>query len=391
MKIAVAAKGDPGSVATWSNIPFHIIQYLKRRGHEIIKINLEGPKEPWHYDWYRRYHSKLQKKWFMSGVEPAILKQIGAQFDREVEEKKPDVVLVIHGDFLAYTTFRTPSIIIHDTTFASLLDYYADFTNLTARSIRNGNRMYQLALDRCASAVFSSEWASESARTDYRVEPGKVKTIPLGANLLTVPDADEVNGFIEKRSRSGQLNFLFFGKDYKRKGWADALTFVRILNRAGVKSKLIAVGCEPFVAAADQAFVEVKGFFNKSNPVENEKLENVIRESHAVLLPSLAECYGCVYCEANAYGLPALGRDTGGIPEIIREYRNGLLLRTGESVEEFAERWIQIWNDKNAYRSLAFTSRKEFDERLNYEVFVQKLEEVIKNHVHFDKAGIDVI
>src|SRR5690606_30012049 len=135
-------------------------------------------------------------------VEPYVLKQIARQFDVQVAEIQPDVVLVIHGDFLAYTTFKEPAVIVHDTTFASLLGYYPAFSNLTNRSIRAGNTMYQLALAKAAVAVFSAEWASASATRDYNVSVSKIYTVPLGANLVNVPGSGCVRNWI--KTRTGQ-------------------------------------------------------------------------------------------------------------------------------------------------------------------------------------------
>ncbi len=143
MRIALASLGDPHSVKTWSGIPHYIIKALEYKKYSVIAINLKAPKQPWYYDWYRRFYHRLFKKWFLAEVEPLVLKQIAKQFDEEVNATQPDFVISVHGDFLAYTTFTQPSVIIHDTTFASLVEYYPEFTNLTRRSIEAGNDMYQ--------------------------------------------------------------------------------------------------------------------------------------------------------------------------------------------------------------------------------------------------------
>lgn len=318
-----------------------------------------------------------KKKWFLSSVEKRILKLIGQQFDFAVQEKTPDVVLVIHGDLLAYTQFTEPACIIHDATFAALTDYYPSFTNLSNRSIRAGNIMYYRALKRAKAAIFSSDWASASAIRDYQATTEKVRTIPFGANLIEVPNFKEVKTFIEGRSRDSICQFLFLGVDWERKGGPDAVQFVCTLNQMGIKSRLVIIGCTPDIPFEYQKFVECHGFLNKDIPFEAERIENSLKESHALLVPSLAECYGCVYCEANAYGLPALARDSGGVSEIIKDGLNGLLLGRYESLENFAERWKLIWEDEVIYQRMSSNSRKEYEERLNYTVFVKKLEDIL--------------
>ncbi|MFD1256176.1 glycosyltransferase family 4 protein [Mucilaginibacter terrae] len=379
MKIAIAALGDPRAVKTWSGIPAHIIPVLENRGHEVVSISLNKPAEPWYYNWLRRIYSRLQGKWFLSSVEKPVLQAIGHQFDREVAIIQPDVVLVIHGDFLAYTTFKQPAILIHDTTFASLLGYYSDFSNLTQRSIKAGNDMYQKALNRTDAAVFSADWASQSALNDYTVSPLKVHTIPLGANLKQPPAPALVNEWIAKRTQTDVCNLLFLGISWQRKGGPDVLRFVAHLNSKGIRCVLNVVGVTPDIPVEYKPYVNVMGFLKKSVPAEAEQLEKLLETSSALILPSIAECYGCVFCEANAYGLPALGRNTGGIPEIIKEGINGFMLGTNETPEAFADRWAEVWLNKQAYTHMATQSRNEYETRLNYDTFAQKLEKLIIN------------
>lgn len=379
MNIAVASLGDPKSVTTWSGIPAHIIFELENIGHKITPVTLHHPKEPWYYSWIRRIYYRLQKRWFLSSLEEHVLRLIGKDFDEQVMNIKPDVVIAIHGDILAQTTFKQPACIIHDTTFATLLNYYPDFTGLTKRSIVAGSRMYQKALDRSNAAVFSSAWASNSAIKDYGAHAEKIHTLPFGGNLSTIPHIDDVNTWINQRSNDKYCKFLFLGVNWIRKGGPDALLFVKALNKSGIQSQLIVVGCIAEVAPDDKKFIEQVGFLRKNVPDEHKRLKELFIHCHALLVPSLAECYGCVYCEANAYGLPALGRNTGGVPEIIWEGVNGLLLNKGESAETFSNRWIDVWSNSTRYGNLSINSRREYDERLNYRVFAKDLQKILKS------------
>ena len=372
-KIAVASYDDPRSVSTWSGIPAHIIAELEKQDFEVISIALEKPIEPWYYNWLRRLHWRVSKKWFLSSVDKRFLEDIGRQMDRHVEQNNPDIVLAIFADILAYTTFSQPACTVHDATFAGLINYYSSFTSLTAGSVRAGNDMYKRALARADAAIFSSEWASKSAINDYGAAASKVYTIPFGANISQAPTDAEVNAWQEKRLTNTRCNLLFVGIDWERKGGPFALLIVEELNKLNIEAHLTIVGSEPEIPSQYKDYVNKIGFLDKNNLSDVKTLEKLLSESHALLLPSLAECYGCVYCEANAFGLPALGRDTGGIPEIIKEGVNGLLVGMHESAEDFAKRWARLWIDKNKYAEMLGLCRVEYEQRLNYEVFVKKL------------------
>ncbi len=384
LKVAVASYGDPRSVSTWSGIPAHIIAELEKQNFEVISISLKVPVEPWYYNWLRRWHWRVSKKWFLSSVDKKFLEVIGQQMDRQVGQNNPDIVLTIYADILAYTTFKQPACTVHDATFAGVVNYYSSFTSLTARSVRAGNEMYRKALARADAAIFSSEWASSSAIKYYNASPDKVFTIPLGANINHIPSNEEVGVWQEKRLKSSECNLLFVGVDWERKGGPFALRVVEELNKLQIKAHLTIVGVEPELPAHQLHCANKVGFLDKRKPSDVEELNKLFCEASALLLPSVAECYGCVYCEANAFGLPALGRDTGGVGEIIKDNINGLLVGENESAEDFAKRWAGLWMDKKKYAEMLNSSRIEFEQRLNYGVFVKNLSHVfngvLKNH-----------
>jgi glycosyltransferase involved in cell wall biosynthesis len=377
MKIAIASLGDPLSVGTWSGIPAYISNVLIKKGHEIIPVSLQAGKESWYYNWLRRYYHRVLGKWFLCAVEQRYLRQISSQFDEQVNRLRPDVVLSIHADWLAYSSFSTPACIIHDATFATLVDYYPSFSNLSKRSLRLGHEMYQRSINKAAASVFSAEWASQSAIRDYGASPAKVFTISFGANLDPAPDEEDVAMWIQERTNSDRCNFVFIGTQWKRKGGPDVLFFVRHLRHLGINASLTVIGCSPEIPIEMKQYVTVLGYLRKDNPAEEEKLRAAIRSASALIVLSHAECFGCIYCEANAYAIPAIGRDTGGVSEIIRQDTNGLLLGKNETPEELAERWARIWKDKRMFKTLCVSSRAEYKTRLNYDVFTSKLEDVL--------------
>ncbi len=377
MKIAIASLGDPSSASTWSGIPATIIMGLEQRGHHIFPIALSAPAEPWHYAWLKRFYHRVHNKWFLAAVEEKFLRKICLQLDHAVASMEPDVVLVIHGDWLAYATFDVPSCIIHDTTFASIVDYYPSFSNLAARSLRQGNQMYQRALDRADAAVFPASWASLSAVADYNTPPSKVFTIPFGANVSYEPSESDIEQWIEQRIIKDLCSFVFIGTQWERKGGPQALDFIAELNRIGLPSRLTIVGCEPEIHDQLRYAVDVVGYLRKDVAEDEERFRQILKDAHALIVPSQAECFGCVYCEANAYGLPALGRDTGGVSEIISDDHNGLLLRKDETPWHFARRWARIWMDRDLYRMMSVNAYREYESRLSTKAFTDRLEPVL--------------
>jgi len=62
----------------------------------------------------------------------------------------------------------------------------------------------------------------------------------------------------------------------------------------------------------------------------NEKLPELYNQADVFVLPSLTESFGQVFGEAMACGLPIIGTNVGGIPEVVIDRENGLLVQPGD-------------------------------------------------------------
>lgn len=60
--------------------------------------------------------------------------------------------------------------------------------------------------------------------------------------------------------------------------------------------------------------------------VANEQLPQLIRQARVVVVPSLFEPQGVVVLEAMACGVPVIGSDVGGIPEMVEDGTTGWLV-----------------------------------------------------------------
>ncbi len=60
--------------------------------------------------------------------------------------------------------------------------------------------------------------------------------------------------------------------------------------------------------------------------VDNKNLVKLYNSSDIFILPSLTESFGIVFVEAMACGLPVIGTTVGGIPEVVIDGENGILV-----------------------------------------------------------------
>ncbi|WP_297469328.1 glycosyltransferase family 4 protein [Thermococcus sp.] len=76
----------------------------------------------------------------------------------------------------------------------------------------------------------------------------------------------------------------------------------------------------------------------------------ILSHSKLLVLPSRREGFGLVILEANSLGVPVVGRRTGGIPELIREGKNGLTFETFDELLKGVRKLLEPKTNRKAGR-----------------------------------------
>lgn len=90
----------------------------------------------------------------------------------------------------------------------------------------------------------------------------------------------------------------------------------------------------------------------------------------------IEEGLGMVFLEAAAAGLPSIATRRGGIPEVVREDLNGLLLQQYDDIRELAGKIINLLEDQNLRLRLGQQGRAWVQEHFSWEKIAQRQEEV---------------
>jgi glycosyltransferase involved in cell wall biosynthesis len=216
-------------------------------------------------------------------------------------------------------------------------------------------------------AFYASDWAARTAVENYKVDPEKIKVVPFGANIECHRTLEDIKKIVDRRPEK-ECRLLFLGVDWKRKGGDVAVQVTEKLNRDGLKTTLHVAGIKQIPLSPLPPFIVDHGFIAKSLQTGTERIEKLFAESHFLLVPSVAEAYGLVFCEANSFGLPAIATNVGGIPTIIKDGVNGRTFPLSSTAGEYANYIRKTFDDHSAYRELCFSSFNEYEKRLNWKV-----------------------
>jgi glycosyltransferase involved in cell wall biosynthesis len=334
-----------------------------------LAVRYVGPlryTHPWLVWAKKQFYARLHGQIYLPNHDLAVVRGFARQAARAVARLPVDVVFSPGTLPIAYLDSRRPIVFWTDSTFAGMIDFYPEFTNLCQETLRSGHALEAAALERAALAVYSSEWAAESAKQVYGAGE-KVHVVPFGANIEAAPDLPTVRAMIANRS-STVCTLLFLGATWFRKGGDIAVEITRQLNAAGIPSELLVVGRVPPRAGPLPSFVRFGGVMGHSSPLRLGKLQELMAQSHFLLLPTRADCTPVAFSEANAFGVPVVTSRVGGIASIIHDGVNGIALDRTATIADYRDFIAQNFLDQRAYRELALASFHEYETRLNWTV-----------------------
>jgi L-malate glycosyltransferase len=137
------------------------------------------------------------------------------------------------------------------------------------------------------------------------------------------------------------------------------LDAVRILERVNreVPTVLLMVGEGPERSSA-QALARRLGLQERVRFLGTQQsTEEIAGMADVFLLPSELESFGLSALEAMACGVPVVGSDAGGLPEVVKHAETGFLLPVGD-VEGMAARTLEILEDEERRREMGRAGRR---------------------------------
>ncbi|EMP5337310.1 glycosyltransferase family 4 protein [Citrobacter freundii] len=374
MKVAFLSSYDPLSTKSWSGTPYYMLKALKDKN---IVVDILGPVDTNFLYFLKIY--KLILKLFGRNYDYShsklLSKVYAKKFSKKLEKlSNIDFIIAPAGSTqIAYLETEIPIIYLSDTTFDQLKNYYPNFKSQNFLNDVDASFIESKALEKAAIISFPSKWASEFCMNFYRIERKKIVEIQWGANFSEDNDLPFLGKSINSEKN---IKIIFLGVDWKRKGGQVAFEAVKYLReKRKIDATLTICGCTPDTILPE--WVDVVGLLNKNIAAEHQKFINLMRDADILLLPTVAECYGMVFCEAAAFGIPSVATDTGGINSIVINEETGLLIKDAFDHEQFGDALYKILSSENVYNYYSTSARKRYSANLNWNIWAEKIIELM--------------
>lgn len=373
-KIAYLCRMDPLNKRMNSGSQFYMVESLRK----INNVDIFFVKEPF-VDVVRKFLFKLYaikyKKTKMFTDSLLFARFLGFYFSIKLRKKDYDFIFISRGKtIIPFLDVDIPILYTSDATFRIMYKYNDNYIGTTQKQRQEADSLEQLAIDKSLVKMYPSKWAAESAIRDYGAATESVFIIPSGANF---PNEDiPANNLPRHRMKNTQCNVLFVGNNWAAKGGDIAYGCVENLRQKGLPAILTVIGCTPTFSDVPD-WVRVIPFLNKNIPEQAKRLADFFIEAHFFILPTRYETFGLVFAEACAYSLPILASDTGGVPTCVEDSVNGYLLPLDASGDEYAQKLISLWENKNKYSEFSINSRRKYETVLNWDAWGNSVQQIM--------------
>ena len=356
---------------------YNLSRHLKERGHEVTVICSSPPFEP-----------GMQ---FVDGVKVERLRTCGKLYGTPIMPELFQKLMGEQADII-HANFPSPYIACLASTISrvrgvpAVLTWHNDLPPVTriARILvtTHDHLVLPLYLPQFNSIIATSRLYAETSQI-LEAYKDRVVVIPNGVDTQRFnPDipGDEIRSRLEVGRRKIVLFVGALTQWHRYKG-LDVLIQAMALMRDQVPgARLVIVG-------AGQLETEYRPLVSRhgltscvifAGNVPDDELPKYYASSDILALPSKdrSEGFGLTILEANATGKPAIGTTVGGIPSVIRDGYNGLLVPPNDH-NALAQTIKKALSDDDLLKRMGRNGRA-FAEQHDWSIVAEQTENVYK-------------
>lgn len=201
------------------------------------------------------------------------------------------------------------------------------------------------------------------------LDENRAHVIPLGTSDRAVP---------HRTARDGTLRLLFVGRLEVRKGidtLLDALDIV-LPQRPQVLARIVGsdVAGQPHRVdwLSHHGHDDLPDRVVFAGEVSDEQLHREYAAADIAVLPSRYESFGLVMIESMMHSVPVIACAAGGVPDVVRDGIDGLLVPSGDSAA-LADALLRLIDDAALREQLATAGRRRFETTFSTEASAARL------------------
>ncbi|WP_026764055.1 glycosyltransferase family 4 protein [Sediminibacterium salmoneum] len=232
------------------------------------------------------------------------------------------------------------------------------------RSTDDWRNSFHTCIDRLTSKSVDV-WISNSLagkQAFHKREKIPLNKIQVIYNFVELPRRSDL---LKSNLKSGVFRLGILANILEKKGYLDLIKISAELERENIPHIIKYAGRDEMNGLFEK-LIEFNGLnanFDKLGYIRNK--DSFFGDIDIFLLPSYLEGFPTSVLEAISYGKPVVVSNVGGIPEIIKDKKNGFICEPGD-IRGFVSSILELRNNE-VYESIVrngFLSLKEFEKDL---------------------------
>lgn len=280
---------------------------------------------------------------------------------KRIAQIKPDAVLQIFGQACSVKNNDVPFAMTLDFTVTLAEEIYPIKRFSTQKNKEKWIRREREAYERATVLFAWSDMVAQSLMTDYAIDPSKIIVTGSSGNLQAIfPD----------EKKFGSRVILFNGADFYRKGGDIVIEAFRQAYANDPTIKLNVVGLDKGI--------EAENVFYRGS-VNPEEIRELFIECDIVVAPARCDPYPGFIIEAMQFGIPCIVSDRGGMPEIVENTQNGVVL-SDLSVSRLSIAMIDLLNNQILLEKYSKAAQDKVRSRLNWDFVANDIASSFKSY-----------
>ncbi len=328
--------------------------------------------------WYEKKLPKILIKGFyalrlgsLSKANAAFQKNKSA-FILKSKQTEQEIRRLGYTPDLIFHVFSTYSPLWHkfDIPYVMYLDYTSALSQRNwspwAASVSEKQRQawqecQRLVYEQAKHLFCMSNVVKTSLIQDYGIKPQNITVVGSSGDFI-----EPYSG--EKQLGSKQI--LFNGSDFQRKGGDLVLTAFNKVKQAIPEAKLVIIG--------KRLSVSEEGIDNPGHISDRSELHNLFLKTDLVVAPAYCDPFPTFLMEAMNYGIPCIVSANDGMPEIVDNEVNGIVIDQ-LTPDLLAERIINLLSNASRLASMSQAARDKVKTKLNWNTIANTIGRVLSS------------
>jgi glycogen synthase len=269
---------------------------------------------------------------------------------------KPDIVFHLYCLWSPFwEKSEIPYTIFSDYTMSLAIKDWSDWVPFSNQKEQDAWLAYEKQAYKRAYHLFPmSDMVKSSLIEDYGIEPEKITVIGASGNFKEPYEGEKF---------FGSNRIIFNGSDFERKGGDLVLAAFKQVRQAIPEAKLIVVG---------KKLENIEDGIENPGSVSNLEIHELLLKTDLLVAPARCEPFGLLLVEAMNYGVPCIVSKTGGMPEIVNNEVNGIVIDQ-LNPEILAKEIIRLLSNPDLLKSMSIRARQTVKSKFNWETIAENI------------------